>query len=413
MRKFIAYVLLVCSYLLLNVHGARKEQGAALQGSATALRRKGRLMLTQVNMKDENNGHITAHVKTGSEAKVSLWQDPYIPVHSTNAMTPTEPGHRPRAFVVAGVLVALMVMLFAAIFASIHRKVSEDLTAPVNSQAFGGLLGHSLSPVPVPRHGFHRTPATFATDGKTLRAETPGDLRRVEDEIAEVTADLTPPSSPESIQPVSPSEPEKEAGATAPLGSCVESVGGPSGSSALSPFTPTKAMCRKHLHPALGEAPLPTPPPRSPPKGYRRKPSKCVTDDNADQAVIPATPLKIDAVVVPPSDLRNLDDDSAELTRDLFPQSPSTHSDLTNQTCQAFTPQDFAEVKTLRAGCKGELRNHDDEFSELVQDLVPSSSRSSPLGELRSFQDEISELADDLHTQEHSVELETQLVIQV
>merc|ERR1719428_994784 len=126
-------------------------------------------------------------------------------------MTTTVPGHRPRAFVVAAALIALMVMLFAAIFAGIHRKISEDLANPVNPQGFRALLGHALSPHPITHPGFHQTPSTWSNstkDIKTLRAQPPGDLRRVEDEIAELTKDLTPPSSPECSQPEPAVEPD-------------------------------------------------------------------------------------------------------------------------------------------------------------------------------------------------------------
>lgn len=419
MRKFVVYVLLGWSQLLLCVDGTRKEQTAAPKEINTALRRKGKVALAQVHVSAKN----VDHADTGPPAKV-------MPMHSVNAMTTSVPGHRPRAFVVAGILVAITALMLA-IFASIHRKVSEDVANPGNPQGFRGLLGHALSPVPIAHHGLHHTSAHYKRNTKTLRSEAPGDLRRVEDEIAELTKDLTPPASPESHQPEPAVEHESKVETEVLPETCMETAPAPLPDSLLENFsitTPTKAKSSERLHPALGEAPLPTPPPRSPPK--RRKRGK--SDDVADQAM----PEKMAAAVVPPSDLRNLDDEFAELTRDLClgtsavlapshvddvhtqvyyegdtAQSPSAVLGLAPHASQAFSAKDFAEVKTLRAVWTSELRSHDHEFSELIQDLQPSSNRSSPLGELRSFQDEISQLAEDLHsdTQEHSLEPENEV----
>lgn len=397
MTKLIITVLLGWSQLWLCVDGARKEKTAALQVETRALRQKAKVVLAQVKVSAETDGHLD----TESKAKVSLWQDPYIPVHPANGMTSTVPGHRSRAFVVAGILFALMVMLFAAIFASIHRKVSEDLATPVNPQrpsGFQGLLGHSLSSVHIAHHGLRGASANFPKrDVKTLRAESPGDLRRVEDEFAELTKDLTPPSSPGAAKPEPAIEPASIVQTTSTPERSVETILPPA-SSDLSPLTPSKITGNFGVHSAFSEAPLPTPPPRSPPKRRKRK--------NEDTATS-VDPWKNEASIVPPSDLRDLDDEFAALTRDLFPQSEATPSDLTPHVFQGFSAKDFAEVKTLRAVCTpAELRSHDDEFSEVIQDLLPSSKSSSALGELRSFQDEISELADDLHTQD-SAESET------
>jgi len=393
MQKIAIYIFLAWSQLFLHIDGARKEQkgtSAAPLQETTALRRNGKTVLAQAYMSVENNGRMD----TSSQAKVSLWQDPHIPVHSLNAMTTTEPGHRPRAFVVVCILIMLMVTLFAAIFATIHRKVSDEV-APRGT--FQGPLGQSYFPV-------SRT--------QTLKAEAPGDLRRVDDEIAELTKDLTPPSSPQTSEP-EPRDHERS-----------EAV------SSDEPNTPAKTESAQGLHPALGDAPLPTPPPRSPPKGNRRK-------RKTDEAPAAETSGKMEAAAaqsVPASDLRNLDDEFAELTQDLAATPSVPASDLRNldeefaELAQDLCPQslsgpsislplcgpesiefiadslacraqDFANVKTLRAVSEGELRSHDDEFADLIKELVPSPNRSAN-GELRSFQDEFSELACDLHTQE-------------
>jgi len=398
MRNIVVYVLLGWSQLLLCVDGARKEQMPASRGTTTtALRQPTKVVLTQVHMNAEHDGH------NDMPAKISLWQDPVIPVHSVNAMATTVPGHRPRAFVVAGILIALMVMLLAAIFATIHRKVSEEVAVPLHPQggAFRGLLDGTAPGAVV----VLTAPNLVKKDVKTLRADAPGDLRRVEDEIAELTKDLTPPSSPEASQPEPSAEPEPSIQSVVTSERCVESKIVESSDPVSPPVTPAKAKFSEaaHLHPALGEAPSPTPPPRSPPKGNRRK--RCKSDDAAEAAAAP----KIEAVaapVVPASDLRSLDDEFAELTRDLFTQS-SPSSPIPESLCNlnsqgtSFSAKDFAEVKTRSAARdQGELRSHHDEVGDLIQDLMASSNRSSPLGELRSFQDEISELADDLHGQE-------------
>jgi len=368
MKALAIYILLVWPHLLLYVDGARKEQKGMLsvtktQEETTSLRRKAK-----------NDGQQL----TGSAAKVSLWQDPYIPVHSVNAMTTTTPGHRPRAFVVAGILIMLILTLLGAIFVTIHRKVSEEVGAP-------------LRPPPT----CHASPG-FAV--KTLKAQAPGDIRRVEDEIAELTKELTPPTSPgvaHQPEPCAKPEPTVEPSVETAIApeNCEES------SCSDFPATPSRAKFSDRVHPALGEAPLPTPPPRSPPKGNRRK--RCKVDEDNDVSD-PAMPPKTEVAAALSSDLRNLDDEFAELTQDLFLPSPSNPF---QHAGPGISAQDFADVRTLRAVSFGELRSHHDEVTDLIQDLLPSSNRSSPLGELRSVQEEISELEGDLHAKEPEMQV--------
>lgn len=391
MTKLVGYVLLGWTQFLLYAEGARKEQTGMLPGSQeqmqmlstsqeepTSLRRKMKVsltwpktQLTQVRMKAKND----RQVDTDTVAKVSSWQDPSMPMHSVNAITTAVPGHRPRAFVVAGISIVLMGMLGAAIFATIHRKVSEEVGATL----------------PLPPLLAHQTSPDF--DVKTRRAQGPGDLRSVKDEIAELTKDLTPPSSPEVLQPDVGAKPG--ASVERSLETAVTPERCNEAESSDFPTTPINATLIDRVHPSLGEAPLPTPPPRSPPKGSRRK--RCKVDQKND-VTDPATPQKIETTVA--LDLRSLDDEFAELTRDLSLQSSSSSSTPFLDACEEISAKDFAEVKVLRAVSQGELRSYDEEVADLIQDLLPSSNRSSPLGELRSFQEEISELAVDLHAQE-------------
>jgi len=366
------FVFLGWSQLFLCIDGARKEQTGTIgarHSETTALRRNAKQALTQVHVSSGNsNAQIDA-----SHVKASQSQEPPGPVHSVSGMTTSVPGHRPRAFVVAGILMVLMVMLFAAILATLQRKVVDEVAAPLHP----------------------RFPVAIACDFKTLKADSPGDLRRVEDEVAELVKDLTPPSSPEVALPNPQPQPQAEqesstASATTTPENCVESE-----QANLPIATPAKVKFGERLRPVFGEAPLPTPPPL-PPRGTRRK--RCKSDDTPDEA-----PKEIEPPL-PASDLRNLDDEFAELTQDLFPQIPSSPfaSRVPYAGCHQFLARDFEEVKTLRAASQGEMRNHDDEFEDLIQDMLPSDSpnRCSANGELRCFEDEISELADDLHKQE-------------